>query len=114
MIITNKKTSKKNRFSEGEALIIKQEKERKAFNEKLYDLVYNYPTRNKEGFVNEEQQILIAMFPKMNMDKYWDAQSHITCMMEEKTGQFIIYHCDVLTALRCGLENRDMHAHEWD
>ena len=61
---------------------------------------------------NREQQALIAMFPEMNMDKYWGAQDHITCMMEE--GQFVIYHCDVLLSLRCGLENRDPNIAEWD
>jgi hypothetical protein len=101
------------RWDHLEDQLIKQEEDKKTFNKKLEDLVYNYPTKNKEGFINEEQQVLIAMFPEMNMDKYWGAQNHITCMMDEN-GKFIIYHCDVLLSLRCGLENRDVTIAEWD
>ena len=109
-----KKVPKKNRFSEGEALLIKEEQEKKDFNKKLYDLVYNYPTKHKEGFIQTEQEELIKQFPDINMDKYNNAMMGNTCMMDKETGGFIIYHCDVLTALRCGLENRDMYAWECD
>ena len=103
-----------NRWAHLEDQMKKEEDDKRAFNQKLYDLVYNYPTKNKSGFVNEEQQALIDMFPKMNMDKYWNAQQCVTCMMDEKTKQFIIYHCDVLLSLKCGLEDRDPTVAEWD
>jgi hypothetical protein len=109
-----KKVPKKNRWTEAEELINKQEEERKAFNKKLYDLVYTWPTESEYGFSSEEQKELLKLYPEANMDKYDDAMMGNTCMRNEKTGDLIIYHCDVLTALRCAVENRDMYVHEWD
>ena len=83
-------------------------------NTELKDLVYNYPTRSKYGFMSDEQKALLEQFPNINMDKYNDALCGITCMRDEVSGDFIIYHCDILTALKCGIENRDMYSHEWD
>jgi len=109
-----KRVPKKNRWTEAEELINKQEEERKAFNKKLYDLVYTYKTKSEYGFISAEQEELLKQFPEINMEKYENALCGITCMMDEETNGFIIYHCDILTALRCGLENRDMYAYEWD
>lgn len=108
-----KRTPKKTRWTEAEELINKQKEERKAFNIKLYNLVYTWPTKSEYGFIASEQKELLKQFPDINMDKYEDALNGITCMMDDKGG-FIIYHCDILTALHCGIENRDIYAHEWD
>ena len=78
----------------------------------LHDLVYDWPTRHKEGFMPDELKEIRDKFPQMDMDKWDDAMMGNTCMMFE--GQFCIYHCDVLVALRCGLEKRDQTLMEWD
>jgi len=109
-----KRVSKKNRWTEAEELINKQEEEKKAFDKKLYDLVYDYPTKNEYGFIASEQEELLKQFPDINKEKYENALCGITCMMDGKTGGFIIYHCDILIALRCGLENRNPTIAEWD
>lgn len=102
-----------NRWEHLEDQLKKKETEKRAFNKKLYDLVYNYPTKYKEGFIDDEQKELLKQFPNINMDKYYDALTGITCMRDDD-GKFIIYHCDILTALRCGIENRNMTVTEWD
>jgi len=83
------------------------------FNQYLYKLVYNYKTKHKIGFLDYEQDELIKMFPDIDMKKYNDAMMCNTCEKHEKDG-FIMYHCDVLTALRCGIEKRDMNLFEFD
>ena len=75
-------------------------------------LVYSYPTKYREGFIWEEQKELLTLFPNINQDKYWDAMRGNTCMMRD--GHIITYHCDVVTALHCGIENRDITLAEWD
>lgn len=79
---------------------------------KLEDLVYNYPTKNKKGFIWEEQNKLLEQFPDINIDKFNDVLTGITCEMAD--GHLVIYHCDILQALVCGIENRDQTAAEWD
>jgi hypothetical protein len=74
----------------------------------LHKLVYGFKTKNKGGFTSEEQREILAMFPKINMKRYNEALMGITC-----SGNYI-YHCDILTALRCGTEDRNMKAYEWD
>lgn len=79
-------------------------------------LVYNYPVRNKYGFLAFEQQDLInkvqEKYGEMNMDKYWDVQHGITCMGSDEG--LVIYHCDVLQSIICGLEGRVQTEEEWD
>lgn len=82
----------------------------------LEDLVYNYPTRFKEGFIWEEQDVILKSlsekYPDINMDKYDSVLTGITCTMNE--GHLTIYHCDILQALICGIEGRDQTVEEWD
>jgi hypothetical protein len=79
---------------------------------KLEDLVYNYKTKYKAGFLASEQKELLEKFPEINMDRYYDVLTGITCQMEAEG--MVIYHCDILQALVCGLENREQYAEEWD
>jgi hypothetical protein len=78
----------------------------------ISDLVYGYKTKNKEGFTNKELDKLMKEFPALNEDKFNSAFFGNTCMKID--GEIIHYHCDVLTALRCGTENRDILPHEFD
>ena len=82
----------------------------------LKDLVYNYKTISEWGFMQEEIQKLIDKFPNFNIDKYNDAMMGNTCMMINYKGKDTIvnYHCDVLTGLRCGVENREQFGYEFD
>ena len=84
----------------------------KDYNKKLEDLVYDYPTKYKEGFTGKEIEDIVSLFPELNHDKFNDALMGITCMVIDELT--IIYHCDILIALRCGIENRDMTLEEWD
>lgn len=81
-------------------------------NKCLEDYVNTYPVKSKWGFNPDELKEIISEFPDINMDKFNNAMMGNTCMMEE--GQIITYPCDVVTALRCGIENRDINLSEWD
>jgi hypothetical protein len=80
-------------------------------NKELEDLVYNYPTKYEEGFTGRE---IIALSEHLGIayEKVWDKIGVVTCGV--RGGQAVIYHCDVLTGVRCTLENRDMTLEEWD
>jgi len=78
----------------------------------LEELVYNYKTKNKEGFIHTEVLEILKLFPTTNKDKFFDALRGITCMMIG--GEIVTYHCDIVTALNCGLENRNVTLSEWD
>ena len=78
----------------------------------LQKLVYDYPTKHRAGFLPEELKDIVSKFPKINMEKYNNAMFGNTCAMIE--GKLVIYPCDVLAALRCGTENRDLKSDEWD
>ena len=78
----------------------------------LEEFINNYPTKYKEGFLSEEQKAVLEKFPNINMDKYNDAMMGNTCIMKED--KIVTYHCDIITALRCGIENRKIKYWEWD
>ena len=78
----------------------------------LKKAVYGYPTKYKEGFIQSEIDDLLSGFDNLNMDKWYDAMMGNTCMMIK--GKIINYHCDVLTALSCAIEGRDITFMEFD
>lgn len=81
-------------------------------NNELRELVYRWPTRNKIGFMPDELEAIKNKFPQINEETFNMAMFGNTCAAID--GQHCMYHHDVLTALRCGLENRDMKFEEWD
>ena len=84
--------------------------------QELRDLVYNYKTYSEHGFIQEEIEELIKLFPNFNRDKFNNAMNGNTCMMTEWNGKPRIanYHCDVITGIRCALENRTKYGYEFD
>ena len=78
----------------------------------LKDKVYNFPTKYEQGFIQSEIEKILEDSPEINMDKFNDALRGNTFMVID--GNIITYHCDILHALRCGLENRDLKWWEWD
>lgn len=80
--------------------------------EDIREKVYNFKTKNKEGFIQSEIDALLKDYPNINMDKFNSALMGITCMrINDET---VIYHCDIDKALRCGIENRNLRIEEWD
>ena len=80
--------------------------------ENIREKVYNFKTKNKEGFVQSEIDTLLKDYQNINIDKFNSALRGITCMMIND--EIVIYHCDIDKALRCGVENRSLRSWEWD
>ena len=78
----------------------------------IKEKIYGYPTKYKEGFIQTEVDNLLKNYPNIDMDKFNSALMGNTCMV--KNNEVIQYHCDILTALLCGIEKRDIHEYEWD
>jgi hypothetical protein len=79
----------------------------------LYAKVYNYKTKSEYGLVETEIQEVLKDYPDCNMEKYNDAMMGNTCMVNDDK-EVINYHCDVYSAILCGVENRDQMLQEWD
>ena len=74
--------------------------------------VNEFKTKYKEGFTDDEIELLLENFPSINRDRFNDALMGVTCVQRE--GKLVIYPVDIRAALRCGLENRDLNRWEWD
>lgn len=77
----------------------------------LENLVYNYPTKFKEGFRSKEIQVLISEFGIDPPDFYKTLGTN-TGMI--KGGSFLTYHTDILRTFICLLEKREPTVFEWD
>lgn len=78
----------------------------------VFDIVYKYPTKNKEGFTNSEIEDVLKNFPNLNRDYFNTALKGTTCMMIEK--EIITYHCDIENAIICGLKGTNVVGIKWD
>ena len=79
----------------------------------LKDLVNNYPTKHREGFITSEiKQIFKHYYPQFTLKQFGEKLGVHTGML--KDGDSITYHCDVLTALSCLIEARNISVGEWD
>jgi hypothetical protein len=74
--------------------------------------VYEYTTKHKQGFTSAEIDELLKEFPDIDMEKFNYAMDGNTCMLIDE--EVIMYHIDVLKALICGLEKRDLYNFEID
>ncbi len=78
----------------------------------IKEKVYNFKTKNKEGFIKSEIDTLLEDYPGINIDKFNSALMGNTCMVVDN--EIVMYHCDIEKALRCGIENRNLRGWEWD
>ena len=79
----------------------------------LYDRVYNYEAKSEYGLTQKEIEVVLKDYPECNMEKYNDTMMGNTCMVNDDK-EIINYHCDVYSAILCGVENRDQTLQEWD
>jgi hypothetical protein len=79
----------------------------------LYDRIYNYEAESEYGLTQKEIVVVLKDYPECNMEKYNDAMFGNTCMVNDDK-EIINYHCDVYSAILCGVENRDQTLQEWD
>ena len=77
------------------------------------EFVYNYKTKYKRGFTDEEVKEVLKKYPEADNEKFHDAMIGNTGILSDE-GEFVNYHVDVLHALYCGLENRDLYPWEFD
>lgn len=75
-------------------------------------IVEEFPTDSEVGFTNQEIDLLLEQFPNINMEKFESALTGITCRSVDGVDR--IYPCDIIAALRCGTENRDIRGIEFD
>jgi hypothetical protein len=75
-------------------------------------IVENYPTQHEYGFLWQEIEDLLTNFEGIDMRKFDDALRGNTCMVID--GKIITYHCDLVLAINCGIEKRDININEFD
>jgi len=84
----------------------------KSTQQQIDEVISCFPPKYKEGFTSADIGILVSMFPEMNKDCFNNALTGITAKLV--CGEIVIYEHDVRTALRCGIEGRDMSMEEFD
>lgn len=63
----------------------------------IRDIVYNFETKHNEGFVNNELEDLLKMFPEINREDFINSFICNTCMIIDD--EFVHYHEDVYYAI---------------
>jgi hypothetical protein len=76
------------------------------------ETVENFKTKSEYGFTSKETEELLKSFPNINMEKFNSALGCHTVMIID--GEIITYHCDIITAITCSVEDRDINISEFD
>lgn len=74
-------------------------------------IVLNYKTKHKQGFVRTEMMDFIKKYG-FDETKFCNALGVCTGMVIK--GDFITYHSDIITAVMCLLQKRGIRLHEFD
>ena len=81
-------------------------------NKEIEQYVSDYRTKYEEGFTGGEILELMSIFTEMNTGKFNESLMGNTGIV--RGSEFITYRHDIATALKCGLQNRDMYGNEFD
>ena len=65
-----------------------------------------------DGMTGEE---ILAVLRELKIEhgKFWEKLGVNTCIVDKETQKVLHYHCDIETALKCCLENREKSLEEW-
>ena len=83
------------------------------YERKIEKIVRAFPTQNEEGFLDNEIDELLLKFPEINKGEIQKILGYHSCMID-KNGNFITYHQDIIKAIECCLNDRDIEFYEWD
>jgi hypothetical protein len=76
-------------------------------------IVNSFPTKNKEGFTNEEIELLIKS--KFSQIKLEDIKSKLGVRTVRVINEEIVtFSSDIITAITCVIEKRDPNMFEFD
>ncbi len=79
----------------------------------IQEIVDAYERENEIGLLEEEIiDIIEYHFDDFSIEKYNNAMMGNTC--GSKDGKLLNYPWDVVVALKCGVEKRELTAAEWD
>ena len=82
-------------------------------NSNIEKIFGQFKTKYKEGFTEVEQVDLLCLFStSLNISRYYDTLIGTTGVIIDNNK--ITYNHDVLVALRCTVEDRDMTQEEFD
>lgn len=75
------------------------------------EIVNNYPTKHKMGFVGREILALLKEY-NVNDKQFFKKMGPNTVSIIDT--EVVTHHCDILKGLRCVLEDREQTLEEWD
>ena len=78
----------------------------------IINKVNNFKTKYEDGFTSSEIDLLLNDYPSVTLDKFNSYLGCVTCIIIDD--EVILYHDDVINALICCIENRNMTSFEWD
>lgn len=80
---------------------------------KLSELVFNFPTKNKEGYTsNDIKNFLSRYYPSITTKMFYDKLGVRTASLIGN--EVVDNHADVELAIRCILEDRNFKSFEFD
>lgn len=76
----------------------------------IKELIDNYPAEYENGLTDDEVKDIASKIPNIDMNKVYKSMSNNTCSVINTT--LINYYSDVLLALTCGVENKDVNLND--
>lgn len=81
-------------------------------NKEVHDKVVKFKSRSPKGLTRHEIELLLKKFPSVSQKRFFNAMGITTVQIIN--GEIIHYRSDIITALNCCIEKRDMNIAEFD
>jgi hypothetical protein len=78
----------------------------------IHNKVVSFKSRSPKGLTRHEIELLLKKFKSVSQKRFFEAMG--VCTVQVIKGEIIYYRSDIITAITCCIEKRDINASEFD
>lgn len=81
-------------------------------NREIHDKVVGFKSRFTKGLTRGEIEVLLKKFPSVSQRRFFNKMGVVTVQLIK--GEVVYYRSDIISAITCCIEKRDINASEFD
>lgn len=78
----------------------------------IHDKVIDFKSRFTKGLTRSEIEVLLKKFPSVSQRRFFNKMGIVTVQLIK--GEIVYYRSDIISAITCCIEKRDLNTSEFD